>query len=132
MYHNLALFTVELSISKLGKSIYSFFNSKYYYDAIVNHYIILPSLSLGLITSKILDRGAIEIIGPHGLTTTLYKSSSQINRLDTGIVTQYSLYMILALISLAIFLFLPLLTGSSLGDIRILFVYVAALFALAR
>ena len=72
---------------------YSFFNGKYFFDVIYNHYIINKALGLGLVTSKVLDRGLIEKVGPFGLTDTFYNSSRQIATLDTGIVTSYALYI---------------------------------------
>lgn len=130
MYHKLANFTVELAISDLGKRIYTFFNAKWYFDAIINHYIIGKGLSLGLVTAKVLDRGAIELLGPFGLTKSLYGGSQQIARLDTGVVTQYALYIMIGLISITLLLFVPVLTQGSLdniGDLRLVLVYIVGL-----
>lgn len=130
MYHRLANFTVDLALSDLGKQLYTFFNAKWFFDAVINHYVINKALGLGLITAKVLDRGAIELLGPFGLTNSLYGGSQQISRLDTGIVTQYALYIMIGLISITLLLFVPILSGVSLdniGDLRLVLIYVAGL-----
>ena len=130
MYHRLANFTVDLALSDLGKRLYTFFNAKWFFDAVINHYVINKALGLGMITAKVLDRGAIELLGPFGLTNSLYGGSQQISRLDTGIVTQYALYIMIGLISITLLLFVPILSGVSLdniGDLRLVLIYVAGL-----
>lgn len=111
LYHRLPDFTVSLTQSKVGYMLYSFFNGKYYFDVIYNHYIINGALKLGLTTSKVLDRGLIEKVGPFGLTDSFYNTSRQMATLDTGIVTSYALYIILGFISLTLLLFVPVLAG---------------------
>lgn len=130
LYHRLPEFTVNLTQNKLGYMLYSFFNGKYFFDVIYNHYIIKGALNLGLTTSKVLDRGLIEKVGPFGLTNSFYSTSRQIATLDTGVVTSYALYIILGFISLTLLLFVPVLAGASIdniGDIRLMLLFVAAL-----
>lgn len=138
LYHLLPNFTVSLVIGKpnipikqkkLGYMIYSFFNGKYYFDVIYNHYIINGALSVGLTTSKVLDRGLIEKIGPFGLTDSFYITSRQIATLDTGVVTSYALYIILGFISLTLLLFVPLADNVSEThqNIRVMLLFTAAL-----
>jgi len=124
-------FTVNLTQGKLGYMMYSFFNGKYFFDVIYNYYIINKALHLGLVTSKILDRGLIEKIGPFGITGSLYNTSRQIATLDTGIVTSYALYIILGFISLTLLLFVPVLAGATadnIGDLRLVLLFVFSLF----
>lgn len=130
MYHRLANVTVNLALSDLGKRIYTFFNAKWFFDAVINHYVINKALGLGNITSKVLDRGAIELLGPFGLTNTLYGGSQNIAKLDTGVVTQYALYIMIGLISITLLLFVPILSGLSLdniGDLRLIIIYATGL-----
>jgi NADH-ubiquinone oxidoreductase chain 5 len=134
MYHRLASFTIDLALSDLGKRIYTYLNAKWFFDAVFNHYIVNKLFGLGMITSKVLDRGVIELLGPFGLTNSVYNGSRQISSLDTGIVTQYSLYMMIGLISITLLLFIPILSGISLdnlGDFRLILIYAASLFFLA-
>jgi NADH-ubiquinone oxidoreductase chain 5 len=130
MYHRLANVTVDLALSDLGKRMYTFFNAKWFFDAVINHYVINKALGLGNITSKVLDRGAIELLGPFGLTNTLYGGSHNIAKLDTGVVTQYALYIMIGFISITLLLFVPILSGLSLdniGDLRLIIIYATGL-----
>jgi NADH-ubiquinone oxidoreductase chain 5 len=103
-----------------------------------NKYIIGPALSLGLSTSKILDRGVIELLGPHGLSQSLYTSSRQLASIDTGVISTYGLFIFIGAISVTLLLFAPFLpalsgqadesTVSYFNDIRIVLLYGAAFF----
>jgi NADH-ubiquinone oxidoreductase chain 5 len=55
-------------------------------------------LKFGGHTIKILDKGAIELIGPFGLEKGLLFLGKAISTLDTGIVTSYALYILMGLI----------------------------------
>ena len=126
LYHRLPHFTVNLTQDKTGYLVYSFFNGKYFFDVIYNHYLIKKSLDLGLVTSKVLDRGLIEKIGPFGLTHSFYNTSRLIATVDTGIVTSYALYIILGFISLTLLLFLPVLLEANVdnvGDLRLMLLF---------
>ena len=125
LYHQIPTFTVNLTQSNLGYVIYSFFNGKYYFDVIYNNYIIRKGLDLGLITSKVLDRGIIEKIGPFGLTNLSYNASQQVASVDTGVVTSYALYIILGFISITLLLFVPMLVDT-VSDIRLVLLFVIA------
>jgi NADH-ubiquinone oxidoreductase chain 5 len=88
-----------------------------------------------LLTSKVLDRGVIELLGPFGLSQSLYGSSTRLASADTGSISTYGLYIFVGAITLTLLLFAPLLNytsdGSfltSLGDLRVILLYTAALF----
>lgn len=130
LYHQSPDFAVSLTQSKLGYMMYSFFNGKYFFDVIYNHYIINKALGIGLVTSKVLDRGLIEKVGPFGLTDSFYSTSRQIATLDSGIITSYALYIILGFISLTLLLFVPVLAGATMdnvGDLRLVLLFITAL-----
>lgn len=127
-YHKNPLFIISLTESTLGRHIYTFLNGKYYFDVIYNHYIIEAGLKAGYTISKVLDRGVIELVGPYGLSSALNKSAMNISKLDTGVLTTYSLYMIVALISLIFLVFAPILIDTSLlTEIRLITIYIPAL-----
>ncbi len=64
-----------------------------------NKYITNLVLNLGGQTTKTLDKGSIEFLGPFGLEKALIKLSKNISSLSTSIVTSYALYILLGLIS---------------------------------
>jgi NADH-ubiquinone oxidoreductase chain 5 len=135
LYHVTPLFTIHLTDSALGKTVYAFLNGKWLIDNVYNGYIINGRLKLGHTISKVIDRGIIELVGPFGLSNSLTNTSRNIASYDTGIITSYALYIILGLISFLFLLFTPILLGSSLesvfgGDIGLILVYLSALVLL--
>jgi NADH-ubiquinone oxidoreductase chain 5 len=58
---------IKLKLSKLGYNIFGFFNQRFLIEMFYNKYIVNLVLSLGGQTTKILDKGGIELIGPTGL-----------------------------------------------------------------
>jgi NADH-ubiquinone oxidoreductase chain 5 len=132
LYHVTPLFTIQLTDSKLGKSIYTFLNGKWLIDNVYNGYFISGGMKLGYTISKVFDRGIIELVGPFGFGSVLHKTSKTIATFDTGIITSYALYIILGLISILLLLFTPILLGTTLeaafgGNIGLILVYLRAL-----
>jgi len=60
--------------------------------------IISSGFKLGYIISKEIDRGSIELVGPYGLSNSIYNFGKDISKLDTGIITTYALYFTIALL----------------------------------
>ena len=78
-----------------------------------------------------LDRGVIELVGPYGISTILTKTGVNIGKLDTGVVTTYSLYITLGLLSLLFLVFAPLLIDTTfISEIRLVIIYLASLLVL--
>ena len=96
----------------LARKFYLFLNAKFLFDILYNKYIISEGLNLGFKVFKSLDKGLIENIGPFGLAHTFYKTSSQISKADTGVVTTYSLYISLGILSLLFLGYSPLYLDS--------------------
>jgi NADH-ubiquinone oxidoreductase chain 5 len=96
----------------VARKIYAFLNGKYYFDVIYNHFIFQAGFKLGYSISKEIDRGAIELLGPYGLSINLYNTGKDLANLDTGVITTYSLYITIALISLLFILFSPLILSN--------------------
>ena len=55
-------------------------------------------------TTKVIDKGSIELIGPYGLEKGLLALSKNISKLDTGVITSYALYI---LVGLTFYMILP-------------------------
>jgi NADH-ubiquinone oxidoreductase chain 5 len=128
LYHKSPTFIIDLTDNLLGQKLYTFFNGKYFFDIIYNNYIINKGLELGYIISKVLDRGIIEMVGPYGLSQTLTNTGKNISKLDTGVITTYSIYITLSLLSLIFLIFAPILIDTSLlNEIRLFIIYIAAL-----
>lgn len=90
---------ISFKLSSLGYNIFSFFNQRFLVEMYYNKYISGTVLKLGGQTTKVLDKGAVEIFGPYGLEKKLTAISKAINSLSTGLVTSYALYILIGLIS---------------------------------
>ena len=89
---------VNFKLSRFGHSIFSFFNQRFLVEMYYNRYISGVVLNLGGQTTKILDKGAVELVGPFGLEQFFSNLSKRINSLSTGVVTNYALYIVVGLI----------------------------------
>ncbi len=96
--------------TKILLNIYTFLIEKGYFDIIYNNYIIKTGLKYGLIISKSLDRGSVEVLGAYGLAQVLTYNSVNASKYDDGKITTYGVYMILG--SILVVLFAPILTES--------------------
>jgi NADH-ubiquinone oxidoreductase chain 5 len=66
----------------------------------------------------VLDRGVIELLGPYGLSQSLYGSSTRLASADTGSISTYGLYIFVGAVSLTLLLFAPLVTGVSVEGLN--------------
>ena len=89
---------INFKFSNIGYNVFSFFNQRFYIELLYNKYIVENILSLGGQTTKSLDKGSVEFIGPFGLEKGLLSLSNNINNLSTGVVTTYCLYILMGLI----------------------------------
>jgi NADH-ubiquinone oxidoreductase chain 5 len=62
-------------------------------------------LKLGDHTTKVLDKGSIELLGPLGLEKGLLILSKKTASFDTGVITTYALYILIGLIFYILILF---------------------------
>ena len=113
LYHLSPNIINTISESSLFIKTYSFLNGQYYFDIVYNHYIINKGLHLGYIVSKVLDKGIIETVGPHGISSVLKNTGENIAELDTGIITTYALYITLGLLTLLFLVFSPILIDTT-------------------
>jgi len=97
---------VSFKMSRFGYNVYSFFNQRFLVELFYNKYITDFVLKLGGQTTKVLDKGSIELIGPFGLERGLVTLSKSIANLDTGVITSYALYI---LVGLTFYMLIPYL-----------------------
>jgi len=91
-------FLIKFKLSNIGYNIFSFFNQRFLMELFYNKYISNIILKLGGQTTKIMDKGSIELFGPYGLEKKLTNLSKFIGNLSTGVVTSYALYILIGLI----------------------------------
>jgi NADH-ubiquinone oxidoreductase chain 5 len=104
----------NFKLSILGKTIFGFFNQRFLVELFYNKYITRLVLDLGGQTTKVLDKGSIELLGPYGLQRGFIILSKAITNLNKGIVTEYGLYNLIGLIAL---MFIPLLKDLDMNTI---------------
>jgi len=98
---------ISFKFSRLGYNIFGFFNQRFLVEMFYNKYITNKVLDLGGQTTKILDKGSIELLGPFGLEKLLVLLSKMISGLNTSLVTTYALYILVGLIGYICLQFLP-------------------------
>lgn len=96
----------QFKLSRFGYNVFSFFNQRFLVELFYNRYITDMVLKLGGQTTKVLDKGSIELIGPYGLEKGLISLSRKISKLDTGVITSYALYI---LVGLTFYILIPYL-----------------------
>jgi len=116
----------QFKLSRLGYNIFSFFNQRFLIELFYNRYITDMVLKLGGQTTKVLDKGSIELIGPYGLEKGLISLSRKISKLDTGVITSYALYI---LVGLTFYILIPYLY---IIDNNLLIIILFALISLGR
>jgi NADH-ubiquinone oxidoreductase chain 5 len=92
--------------SRIGYNIFGFFNQRFLVELYYNKYITELVLKLGGQTTKTLDKGSIELLGPYGLEKGLIKLSKFITNLSSGMITSYALYI---LIGLVVYISIPMM-----------------------
>jgi NADH-ubiquinone oxidoreductase chain 5 len=112
---------INFKLSTFGYNIFGFFNQRFLIEMYYNEYISGIVLKLGGQTTKVMDKGSVEIFGPFGLERKLTSLSKSINGLSTGVVTSYALYILVGLIFYISILFLSKNTDDYIELLIILF-----------
>ena len=94
---------IYFKLSRVGYNVFSFFNQRFLIELFYNRFITGVVLKLGGQTTKILDKGSVEYLGPYGLEKGLLHMSSSIAKLNTGVITSYALYILVGLIFYMLF-----------------------------
>lgn len=107
----------RMVLTRTGYYVYSFFCQRGYIELFYNRYITEAVLKLGGQTTKVLDKGSIELMGPYGLEIVLIRISRKIDGLSTGTITNYALFI---LISFTAYVFVP---AVSIADMLIIILF---------
>ena len=85
---------MSFKFTRFGYNLFGFLNQRFLIEMFYNRFVTGLVLKLGGHTTKILDKGAIELVGPFGLEKGLLVLSKNIAGLETGIITTYALYIL--------------------------------------
>ena len=89
---------ISFKFSRLGYNIFGFFNQRFFIELLYNKYITGLVLMLGGQTTKVIDKGSVELLGPYGIEKALIYLSRNIASLDKQVITSYALYILIGLI----------------------------------
>ena len=113
---------VYFKFTRLGYNIFGFFNQRFLIELFYNRYVTNIIFKLAGQTTKVLDKGSVELLGPYGLEKKLLNLSKNLSSLDTGVITSYALYILIGLI------FYVLMPYLSISDSNLLLLILFGLF----
>ena len=119
-------YLIDFKLSRTGYNMFSFFNQRFFIELFYNRYVTDLVLKLGGQTTKVIDKGSIELVGPFGLEKGLTDLSKNISSLDTGVITSYALYI---LVGLTFYILVPYLY---VVDNNLLLIIVFALMSIIK
>lgn len=96
---------IYFNLSSIGYNVYGFFSQRFLIELFYNKYVTDLVLKLGGQTTKVIDKGSIELIGPYGLQKALVTLSKNMSSLDSGVITSYALYILVGLIFYVLMLY---------------------------
>jgi len=105
---------LRFKFSTFGYNVFSFFNQRFLIELFYNKYITGIILKLGGQTTKVIDKGSVELLGPYGLEIGLLNLSRNIASLDTGLITYYALYILIGLIFYVLIPYISLISSNLL------------------
>jgi NADH-ubiquinone oxidoreductase chain 5 len=122
----LSTILIYFKLSRIGYNIFSFFNQRFLIELFYNRFITGIVLKLGGQTTKVIDKGSIEYLGPYGLEKGLLNISNNIAKLNTGVITSYALYILVGLV------FYMLFNAYINGAVTILVISTSLVFCLSN
>lgn len=97
-YHfSLHISFVSINSSSITRDIYTFLNSKWFFDFVYNTYVVKPLFKWGHnVSYKVLDRGLIEYLGPTGISALINKLSAGVSAIQTGYIYHYAFTILIS------------------------------------
>jgi len=84
--------------STFGNRLYCFLNKRWFFDQVFNDFIACQIVRFGYeVSFEALDKGAIEILGPYGISYTFLQLAKRMSQLQSGFVYHYAFAMLLGL-----------------------------------
>ena len=122
---------ISFKFSRLGYNIFGYFNQRFLIELFYNKYITNLVLKLGEQSTKILDKGSIELIGPFGAEKGLIKLSKSIEKLTEATnITKYALFIVISLVFfISILLLTNLVNTNDINILLLLGLTISTLFA---
>lgn len=127
LYQLMPKYVLRLTSGTAGQAVYHFLVAKWGWDQLLTGLFVQPGLNVGGIISKRMDKGFVELLGPHGLSTVLPATANTASHNEaSAVVTTFALYMLVGLLVLVISIYASLaLTGND--ALGLVLVYLVAL-----
>ncbi|KAL4187251.1 hypothetical protein AMTRI_Chr09g38120 [Amborella trichopoda] len=92
-------FIFSLKTSTKGNRLYCFLNKRRFFEKLFNDFIVRFLLRFGYEVSfrVLVDKGAVEILRPYGISYTFRKLAKQISQLQSGFFYHYAFVMSIGL-----------------------------------
>ena len=98
-------FLFEIKTSNFGLKLYTFLNRKWFFDKVYNEIIVQNLATFAYKHAyQNMDRGIIELFGPNGISTSIYKKSLNINKIKVGFLFHYIFVLLFFLALYLIFI----------------------------
>lgn len=111
LYSNHSQMLYDVKMSPWGRSMYIFLNRKWFFDKVYNEFVTQSVRGMAYRTTyRTIDRGMIELLGPHGISTGLMSSASSVSEFHSGQVSRYLVMMLLGVLA-----FRVMISGSLSG-----------------
>nr|QJS34625.1 NADH dehydrogenase subunit 5 [Stauropathes cf. punctata NB-2020] len=95
LYHYSA-YPFSALVSPISLASYTFVYSAWQFNYIINHFLVKSVWRAGhLISYRTLDRGVLELVGPKGISNFMIKLTQEISNLQSGLVFNYALVMLI-------------------------------------
>ena len=117
---------ITAKYTRVTYNIFAFLNLKFLIESLYNRFITYFILNVGGQTTKVLDKGFVEMVGPYGLETFFVFFSRSLNALNTGVVTTYALYILMGFM---LYVSLPYLLGDASSLLIAMFTCVFFIFS---
>lgn len=86
----------KLGLKEIPIKMYSFSNGAWYFDNIINFYLVKPILKFGLnITYKLIDNQVLEYLGPTKISSGISNNSNLMSRYHLGKISVYVLLFVI-------------------------------------
>jgi NADH-ubiquinone oxidoreductase chain 5 len=85
LYNFSSNYLYELKTTSFGMKLYTFLNRKWFFDKVFNEILTQNLLTFAYKhTYQNMDRGLVELFGPHGISLSVYTKSLSISRIQMG------------------------------------------------
>jgi NADH-ubiquinone oxidoreductase chain 5 len=101
LYSSKVEILISLKMSTVGRKFYQFLNKKWFFDKLYNEIFGQLFFSFGYNKSyKLIDKGVLEMLGPTGISITALRVSTDIRKLQTGSIYQYTFTILMSITAL--------------------------------